>query len=141
MAGCWAMMLQYDAPQQLGFDAAFVNHGPLRWVARDSTKPGRTGAESWLLHASAQWSDAHIDLDPDQVAELLLPAFAELGGAVPQYASAHRWRYASTPQACAEAFVWDEVQGLGVCGDWLNGGTVEAAWVSGRRLASSIAAR
>ncbi|MBC7684449.1 MAG: FAD-dependent oxidoreductase [Bdellovibrionales bacterium] len=140
MAGCWAMLLQYDMPQQLGFDAAFVNHGPLRWVARDSAKPGREGAESWLLHASAQWSEAHIDLDSGQVGALLLPAFAALGGAPPQHSSVHRWRYASTVQACSEAFVWDGVQGLGMCGDWLNGGTVEAAWVSGRRLASRIAA-
>jgi hypothetical protein len=141
MAGCWAVLLEYDLPQQLGFDAAFVNHGPLRWVARNKSKPGRDGAESWLLHASAQWSEAHIELDPAQVKALLLPAFAELGGGTPQRASVHRWRYASTPQACSEAFVWDGEQCLGVCGDWLNGGTVEAAWVSGRRLASSIAAR
>jgi hypothetical protein len=141
MAGCWAVLLEYDMPQQLGFDAAFVNHGPLRWVARDNSKPGRGGAESWLLHASAEWSEGHIELDPAQIAALLLPAFAELGGAAPLHASAHRWRYASTPQECNEVFVWDDEQCLGVCGDWLNGGTVEAAWVSGRRLASSIAAR
>jgi hypothetical protein len=141
MAGCWAVLLEYDTPQQLGFDAAFVNRGPLRWVSRDNSKPGRDGAESWLLHASASWSEAHIDLDPGEVAALLLPAFAELGGAPPQQVSAHRWRYASTPQERSEGFVWEGEQGLGVCGDWLNGGTVEAAWVSGRRLASSIAAR
>jgi renalase len=140
MVGCWAMLLQYDMEQRLGFDAAFVNHGPLRWVARDRAKPGRAGAESWLLHASAHWSEAHIDLDPGQVGALLLPAFAELGGAPPQHVSVHRWRYASPAQERSDAFVWDGAQGLGMCGDWLNGGTVEAAWVSGRRLASRIAA-
>jgi renalase len=35
--------------------------------------------------------------------------------------------------------VWVDGQGLGLCGDWLNGGTVEAAWLSGRALAARIA--
>ncbi|MES2758486.1 MAG: FAD-dependent oxidoreductase [Pseudomonadota bacterium] len=141
MQGCWAMMLQYAAPLALGFDAAFVNVGPLRWVARDSAKPGRAGGESWLLHASADWSEAHLELDADSVAALLLPAFAELGGPAPQRWSAHRWRYASTAAARADVCIWEAGQGLGLCGDWLNGGTVEAAWLSGRALARRIAAR
>ena len=140
MAGCWAMLLQYEAPLGLGFDAAFVNHGALRWVACDRSKPGRDGAESWLLHASASWSESHIDLDPERVGTMLLAAFAELGAAPPQRASVHRWRYASTVHTRSEVFVWDGEQALGVCGDWLNGGTVEAAWVSGQRLAARIAA-
>ena len=41
MRGSWALMLRYDAPVALSFDAAFVNSGPLRWVARDNSKPGR----------------------------------------------------------------------------------------------------
>lgn len=28
--------------------------------------------------------------------------------------------------------------GLGLCGDWLNGGKVEGAWRSGRKLAQQI---
>lgn len=140
MAGCWSLMLDYDAPLALGFDAAFVNHGPLRWVARDSSKPGRAGRESWLLHASAAWSEAHIEREGDEVAALLLAAFARLGGTAPQRWSAHRWRYASTPQTRSEVCLWEEAQGVGVCGDWLNGGTVEAAWLSGQALARRIIA-
>ncbi len=141
MAGCWAMMLQYDRPQRLGFDAAFVNFGPLRWVARNSAKPGREGDESWLLHASPAWSEAHMESDAGEVGETLMQAFADLGGAAPRQSSVHRWRYASTVQEHCKVFLWDVEQRLGVCGDWLNGGTVEAAWVSGQRLAASIAAR
>ena len=138
MEGCWAMMLQYPAPLALGFDAAFVNRGALRWVARDSAKPGRVGSESWLLHASAEWSEAHIELDGASIAALLLPAFAELGGPAPERWSAHRWRYAKAAQARDDVCVWDGGQALGLCGDWLNGGTVEAAWLSGRALAQRI---
>ena len=140
MAGCWAMRLQYHAPLALGFDAAFVNQGPLSWVARDSAKPGRNGAESWLLHASAEWSEAHIELDAGGVAAQLLPAFADLGGPAPQHWNVHRWRYAKSTAALTEVCTWDAALGVGMCGDWLNGGTVEAAWLSGRALAQRIAA-
>ncbi|MEF8717274.1 MAG: hypothetical protein V5B44_05880 [Candidatus Accumulibacter necessarius] len=56
MRGCWALMLRFAAPVDLPFDAAFVNQGPLRWIARNSSKPGRSGEETWLLHACADWS-------------------------------------------------------------------------------------
>lgn len=140
MQGCWALMLQYEGPLALGFEAAFVNQGPLRWVARDNAKPGRAGAESWLLHASAEWSEAHLECDAAEVAALLLAAFAQLGGPAPQGWSAHRWRYASSAPARTEVCIWEPGQGLGLCGDWLNGGTVEAAWLSGRALARRITA-
>lgn len=140
MAGCWAMMLEYAQPLALDFNAAFLNAGPLRWVARDSAKPGRSGRESWLLHASAEWSEAHIELDADSIAAQMLAAFISLGGQVPQRWSVHRWRYASTPQARNDVCLWEAGQGLGICGDWLNGGTVEAAWLSGHALAQRIIA-
>lgn len=60
MRGSWAMMLRFAAQVALPFDAAFVNTGPLRWIARNSSKPGRHGLETWLLHASAAWSETHI---------------------------------------------------------------------------------
>lgn len=140
MRGSWALMLRYHSALNLGFDAAFVNTGPLRWIAQDSHKPGRNGQHSWLLHASAEWSDAHIEASADTVAAELLAAFAELGGIAPDAWSAHRWRYADTEQPLQLGAVWTAADGLGLCGDWLNGGKVEGAWLSGQKLAEQIAA-
>ena len=139
MQPCWAVLLQYPAPLALGFDAAELEGGPLCWVVRDSAKPGRGGSESWVLHASAAWSEAHIDADPDAVAAQLLAAFAALGAPLPSAWRAHRWRYAAAAPARTDGCIWDEGNGIGLCGDWLNGGTVEAAWLSGRQLAHRIA--
>ncbi|MES2900475.1 MAG: FAD-dependent oxidoreductase [Pseudomonadota bacterium] len=138
MFGCWAMMLRYDAPLALGFDAAFVQQGPLRWIARDSSKPGRSGPETWLLHASPEWSQAHLEDDPGVVGVTLLEAFRALDGPAPQAWTAHRWRYASTWPGSTAPYLWVPEHGLGMCGDWLAGGTVEAAWLSGRALAASV---
>ena len=42
MRGSWAVMVRCPVPVPLPWDGAFINDGPLRWVARDSSKPGRT---------------------------------------------------------------------------------------------------
>ncbi|MBU0746757.1 MAG: NAD(P)-binding protein [Gammaproteobacteria bacterium] len=138
MRGSWAVMLRYARPVVMPWDAAFINAGPLRWVARDSSKPGRTGAETWLLHASPEWSEAHIEDGPEYVIAALLAALAELGSPAPLAATAHRWRYADTEAPLALGSWWDASLRVGLCGDWLNGGKVEGAWLSGRALAAQV---
>lgn len=138
MRACWALMLHYEQPLELPFEAAFVNAGPLRWIARNSSKPGRSGVETWLLHAEAEWSEAHLDTPPEQAASLMLQAFAEHGGPAPARWTAHRWRYADSAPALDLGCAWQAQNGLGLCGDWLNGGKVEGAWLSGLALAQAL---
>ena len=132
------MMLSFTSLVALPFDAAFVEIGPLRWIARDGSKPDRRGLETWVLHASPGWSEAHIEDDTARVAQELLHAFRQLGGGEPVAWSAHRWRYADTEAAPGTVFSWDAGHSLGLCGDWLNGGKVEGAWLSGKALARRI---
>ena len=143
MRGSWAVMVRCPAPVPLPWDGAFINDGPLRWVARDSSKPGRTvppGMETWLLHASPEWSEAHIEDSADAVTGTLLAAFAALGGPSTHLvqATAHRWRYADTEPALTQGHWWDATACVGMCGDWLNGGKVEGAWLSGQSLAQQV---
>ncbi len=141
MRACWAVMVRSATPVALDWEGAFVNAGPLRWVARDRSKPGRTGPDTWLLHASAEWSEAHVEDDAATVTATLLAAFATLGGPAPTqvHATAHRWRYADTEPALDLGCWWDADAQLGLCGDWLHGGKVEGAWLSGQALAQHVA--
>lgn len=138
MRGSWALMLRYASPVAMPWEGAFINTGPLRWVARDSSKPGRTGQETWLLHASAEWSEAHIEDSAESVTAALLAAFAHLGGPAPLAATAHRWRFADTEVPLTQGGWWNAGLTLGLCGDWLNGGKVEGAWLSGQALAQRV---
>ncbi|WP_019937257.1 NAD(P)/FAD-dependent oxidoreductase [Bordetella sp. FB-8] len=137
MQPCWTVMAQFAAPVSLGFEAAFVNAGPLRWLARDRSKPGRSGQECWVLQANAQWSVAHLEDDAQQVGRRLLAAFGELGAPAPQSFTVHRWRYADC-HAGNLGSAWDPERGIGLCGDWLHGGKVQGAWLSGRHLARQV---
>lgn len=138
MRPCWTLMLRFGVPPSLPFDAALLSEGPLRWIANDSSKPGRDGAPTWLLHATAPWSEAHLGQDSQQIAATLLAAFYRLGGPVPETWTAHRWRYAGSEAATPGACLWRAADGLGLCGDWLNGGSVEGAWLSGVALARQV---
>jgi renalase len=137
----WTLMLCFAQPYTPGYDAAFINDGPLRWIARDSSKPGRVGSEVWVLQASAEWSAAHIEEDEAAVTALLLDAFLKLGGPRPEAVTAHRWRYAKAGAASSRQAVWLPAVQVGLCGDWLGGGRVEDAWLSGLALAARVLAR
>jgi len=138
MRGSWTIMLRYEAPLELGFDAAFVNHDPLRWIARDSRKPGRVGEETWVLQASASWSEAHLEDSAESVAAILIREFSALGAPAPHAWTVHRWRYADTNPALDITCAWNSETGVGLCGDWLNGGKIEGAWLSGQALARQV---
>ena len=139
MGACWTVMARYASPAELPFDAAFVNDGPLRWIARDTSKPERRGLETWVLHASTAWSETNLEQDAETIAASLLQAFAQLGAPAPQAWTVHRWRYADVlAPVAAGGCAWNADIGLGLCGDWLNGGKVEGAWLSGRQLALQI---
>ncbi len=137
MQPCWVAMLRTDTPLRPGWDAAEITEGPLCWVARDSSKPGRPGPETWVLHAGARWSEEHIESDAESVARQLLQAFEVHAGPLPEgvRATAHRWRYALPAPQIVDRCWWDAAAGLGLCGDWMHGTGVEGAWLSGRALA------
>ena len=140
MRGCWALIMRFDKPLNMKLDGLFVNKPPLSWVARDSSKPGRTGLETWVVHADAVWSEAHIEESAERVAEQLIDAFLAVGGRVPNAYTAHRWRYADCENVMTRGSAWDNKARIGLCGDWLNGGKVQGAWLSGFQLAHKILA-
>jgi predicted NAD/FAD-dependent oxidoreductase len=139
----WAVMAAFSAPLPLGFDAAFVENSPLAWVARNSSKPMREESrESWVLHADATWSSAHLEVLKDDVARWLLEAFSDLVGRPglrPVELEAHRWRYARSREPRCDGCLSDSDAPLVVCGDWLSGDRIEGAFLSGLAAAEKLA--
>ena len=124
------------APDCLREDKA----GALGWAARNRSKPGRTGPETWVLQASPEWSRQYFDAEANWVVSALSATLAaRLGIDLPPpiACSTHRWRYAR-PGAEGSGALWDADLRLGLCGDWLIAPRVEAAWMSGTMLAERI---
>jgi predicted NAD/FAD-dependent oxidoreductase len=124
------------------FDAAFVEDAPLRWVARNSSKPGRDRSrETWVLHASPEWSARHVERSRDELAALLLEDFFRVTGlrpVAPEHALAHRWRAARPAVHQPPHSLHRADLGIGACGDWLADGRVEGAYLSGTHLAARL---
>jgi hypothetical protein len=140
---CWALMLGYAAPLPVAFDGAFVNGGPLSWICRNNSKPGRAGEEAWVVHASPHWSRDHLEDDAASICQVLRRAFADATGVeapAAVFMAAHRWRYARVAAALGTPCLFDGELGIGACGDWCLGANVEAAFRSGHAAAETILA-
>ena len=150
MTPCWTLMAATD-DVDWPWDAAEPDAGPLAWVARNDRKPGRSvprGVATWVAQATPPWSTAHLEADPAAVArdlrsalQALLPAQRPGGQALRwHHTSVHRWRYALPVDRSVDGGEcwWDADRGLGVCGDYFNGGNVESAWRSGDELADTM---
>jgi renalase len=143
MAPCWSAMLAFDTPLE-GLPDLIRGQDPdtLALIARNGSKPGRTG-ETFILHATPQWSRAQIESDRDAVKSAMVDAFraqTDLKGSLPApvHCEVHRWLYALVETALEQPFLGNPDNTLFACGDWCIGGRAEAAYQSGETLARHI---
>lgn len=138
---CWTAMLAFDRPLGLPIDVIEPRDatGPLAWAACNSMKPGRAGPEAWIVQASADWSERHLEEAPEAVANAMAGYFCEKTQAPrPDFLMAHRWRYARVSEPLGKPCLNDPALGIATCGDWHLGARVEAAWLSGQGVAEEL---
>lgn len=140
MQSCWVLLLQLEQrPQQLAaIDWLEGEHPVLHRVWRDSSKPGR-GGETWVAEARADWSLQQLDAKAEQVQSVLFQAFSAIchQSVEPVHLRAHRWLYARTVASSTPLFSSEDSR-LGICGDWVSGGSLEGAIKSARQLVQRI---
>lgn len=138
----WAVALAFPTALETRVEGCFVQDSPLDWLARNRSKPGRdTQLDTWVLHATSQWTKQHLDMPKEAVTEHLLGAFAELIGCAvpaPAFSLAHRWLYARPASAHQWGVLADSDLGIYACGDWCLSGRVEGAWLSGQEAARRL---
>ena len=141
MAPCWATMVAFvrsvgDAP-----DAGFTQDEVLPWFARNGSKPGRATPDSWVLHASAEFSRRESAAPAARVQKTLLTRLSgQLARKLPEVllSDTHFWRHARVEAPLGEPFLLDESAGIGFCGDWCLDARTEAAFLSGDALGTAL---
>lgn len=143
IAPCWAGLFAFETSTNCAFDALRKAEGAIAWIARDSSKPGRGNQpETWVIHASANWSRQNLEHDKHEIAKRLLDEFKDVSGLAdlptPVLADAHRWRYALVETPLGQPFIQSADMGLFAAGDWCLAPRVEAAYESGAATADAI---
>ncbi|WP_373307765.1 NAD(P)/FAD-dependent oxidoreductase [Leeia speluncae] len=145
---CWALLVHTPVALPFPYGGIYVNQGPIRWIANNSTKPGRASSHDgtdWVIHATPEWSLAHLEATADDIAQQLLaefehfilkqePAFRYFNW---QQVQVHRWRYSRYFGQIQLKYALHE-DSLTLAGDWLSNGRIEGAFLSGLAAAEAI---
>lgn len=141
MLACFSLMLGYEIPLNLEFDAALVRDKDISWISINSTKPQRSNDFTMLVHSTNKWAEEHIDDDKEEVIKYLIDQTSEttgvdLNGAI--HKTVHGWRYANIGKQEYNGNLIDKESKLAVCGDWLIMGRVECAFESANNLSKEF---
>lgn len=143
---CWTVMVGFATAQAVDLRAQRGLGELFAHVYRENDKPGREDLPlaCWVLHASADWSIRHLELDRPEAADRLLQALRSASNGSlpdPQFLAAHRWLYARTRRALGSPYASNAESTLFVGGDWCLGDSVDHAFRSGTAMAAAIADR
>lgn len=132
-------MLGFHKGLSLDFGAALVHDTAISWISVNSSKPGRTGDFSLVVHSTNKWAEEHLDDNSEKVMYYLCRETSrivendlEIAGYI------HRCRYANIEKQPIQNILIDVEQKLVVCGNWCIHGRVEAAFVSGLNIVNHL---
>jgi renalase len=142
MRACYALLLGFDEPQDLPWNAALVRGADISWISVNSSKPGRAEPFCLVVHSTNTWAEANVDEDIEVIRHHLAEECREVAGidtAAAAFVDVQRWRYANVDEQHGDLFALDAGQRLAMCGDWFVRGRVEGAFRSAIALAGRIA--
>ncbi len=152
----WVLVLHINSTLPITAELIEGQHPVLFRCIKDSAKPARARSKNgnensqvWVLEATPEWSVLHRDSQPEYVAEQLKLAFLSLlsreFNANPSIIAerVHRWLYSRhtnqhSDQHPNPGYLWDAETHIGACGDWLETGDIEGAWLSANKLADQV---
>lgn len=141
MLACYALMLGFDDPPAIDWQAALVREAIISWISVNSSKPGRSKAFSMVMQANNAWAELHLTEDDDHIKQLMLAEAERIVRTRLRHAihsDLKRWVYANIPAQTGQQAYLDETLQLAACGDWCIQGRVESAFSSADNLAQHL---
>ena len=113
---------------------------PVSLMVVNRSRSGRED-DAVVVHATPDWSMAHLEDDPHFVEQALRQSFRDMfkDGEMPEPVlfQMHRWRYALVTTPLGTPF-FEGDPGFFACGDWCIEGRAEAAFLSANALADRL---
>lgn len=141
MTGCFSLMLGFEKPLSLYFDAALVRDADISWISVNSSKPGRLESFCLLVHSTNKWADSHIEDDVQQVLDYLVNEASKVIGHdlnIASHKAIHRWRYANIGKQEGKKYFIDPKLKIAACGDWCIQGRIESSFTSSFGLCKEL---
>lgn len=141
MLACYALMLGFDVPPELDWQAALVSDAIISWMSVNSSKPSRPDGFSMVIQANNMWAEKHLHHADQTIQQLMLAEVQRVSGINVDKAShvdVKRWVYANLPAQTGQSAYLDDQLKLAACGDWCIQGRVEAAFSSVDALAQQL---
>jgi predicted NAD/FAD-dependent oxidoreductase len=142
MQGCYALMLGFNKPWDKKWIAAKVQNNPIKWIAINSSKPGRNKTvTSIVAHSCNDWAEQHMDDNLEEAQTFLVNQFEDVTGistSNADYISVHRWKYAIVEHTHNSGFYFDQYTGIAATSDWASASRIEEVWLDAKKLAEKI---
>lgn len=135
----FVLMVGYSEIQDLDWDVLQVQDSDISWISHENSKR-ELDQQCLVIQSSEEFALKHLESDKNFVEHELKDRLGEiLGGwaAKPQWSQVHFWRYkeAINPLNVPYIDLNEMEKPLAVVGSYMNGNTVESAYLSGLRLA------
>ena len=130
---CFSLMVGLSSPVQLNFDAALVKNSPIKWIAVNSSKVGRSTHKTLVIHSSNSWAQDNLERELSYVQDQLLDELISLINLTEvdiNHIDLARWRYAKVSKASNQDVCLNSSLKVAACGDWCLGSRVEDAFLS-----------
>ena len=134
----FALMVVYDGIEPLEWDVLDVEDTVIKFISNESKKRD-LGKVSLVVHSTTDFAISNMDKEREEVALLMLRQLHSVLGEwaeSPNWKQLHFWRYSQANKWLTNDFM--EISGngtpLALVGSYMNGNSVEAAYLSGMKL-------
>jgi predicted NAD/FAD-dependent oxidoreductase len=138
---CCALLLSFERRIEVDFDGIKLDDAVISWLGRDTSKPGRSTGERWVIHGSPDWSKEYFEREADEIKNLLTERFAtifDIKFPAISFAKLHKWKFALPISPPAWGCIIDRQAAAAYCGDWCMSARIEGAFLSGLSAADEI---
>jgi hypothetical protein len=140
----WTLVMKTESQLQdrggTPLDACFGGDDPvIDFISMERSKPGREN-NFVVIQSNPDWAAKHIGQTAESVADVLCDAVRQRTGIIGEPLLAHRWSFArpKDPSVVSQKGLFQVDDGLWIAGDYLFGGRIEGAYLSGLEVAERL---
>ncbi|MTI87551.1 MAG: FAD-dependent oxidoreductase [Balneolaceae bacterium] len=111
----------------------------IEWVSNESTKRKQESGNALVIQTTGEFAGKHATDNKEEISEIVTDRLGEMIGgwaALPEWKQIQLWKYSQSENPLNHDFM--EIEGkdtpLALVGDYLNGNTIESAYLSGLKL-------